>query len=119
MSSNTDITHVFFKDLKNYNSTNFRTIEKADLDAPDAKVHKAFSSVVTRYFIFCERHPEITDTQKRILYFKLKIDMIGRYFANYPDTSIEELKAFQIELRNFIKESRGGDVGVNENAVRV
>lgn len=110
MLSSIELTQTFFRDLKQYNSTNFRTIEKAELTKDDATVHKAFSSVVTRYFIFAERHPEISDTEKRILFFKLKIDMIARYFANYPDTNLDELKAFQIELRNYVRETRGGEL---------
>lgn len=78
MLSSLELTKLFFKDLKSYNSTNYRTIEKADLSIDNATVHKAFSSVVTRYFIFAERHPEISDADRRILYFKLKIDMIAR-----------------------------------------
>lgn len=107
MISSKELTHTFFHDLKQYNCTNFRTILKADLSKDDATVHKAFSSVVTRYFIFSERHPEVSDTEKRILYFKLKIDMIARYFSNYPDVSLDELKPFQLELRNYVKETRG------------
>ena len=107
--SSLELTRLFFKDLKSYNSTNFKTIERADLSVDDAVVHKAFSSVVTRYFIFAERHPEISDSEKRILYFKLKIDMIARYFAEYPDVNLDLLKAFQIELQQYVKECRGGD----------
>ena len=77
MLSNIELTHLFFKELKQYNQPNFRTIQKADLTEDNPVIHKAFSSVVTRYFIFCEKHTEITDTDKRILYFKLKIDMIS------------------------------------------
>lgn len=109
MISSKELTQLFFHDLKQYNCTNFRTILKADLSREDATVHKAFSSVVTRYFIFSERHPEVTDTDKRILYFKLKIDMIARYFSNYPDVSLDELKPFQLELKTYVKENRGED----------
>lgn len=108
MLSSLELTTLFFKDLKSYNSTNFKTIERADLSHEDATVHKAFSSVVTRYFIFAERHPEISDADKRILYFKLKIDMIARYFSDYPDTNLDLLKAFQLELKQHVKESKGG-----------
>ena len=100
-------TQLFFKDLRSYNSTNFRTIEKADLSSDNPTVHKAFSSVVTRYFIFSERHPEISDSDRRILYFKLKIDMIARYFSEYPDVDTELLKPFQIELRQHVKDMKG------------
>lgn len=109
MLSSLELTTLFFKDLKSYNSTNFKTIERADLTQEDATVHKAFSSVVTRYFIFAERHPEISDMDKRILYFKLKIDMIARYFSDYPDTNLDLLKAFQLELKQYVRESRGGE----------
>lgn len=107
MLSSLELTKLFFKDLKAYNSSNFKTIERADLSKETATVHKAFSSVVTRYFIFAERHPEISDADRRILYFKLKIDMIARYFSNYPDTNLDLLKAFQLELQQYVRENRG------------
>lgn len=107
MLSSLELTQLFFKDLKSYNATNFRTIERAQLDKDDPTVHKAFSSVVTRYFIFAERHPEISDEERRILYFKLKIDMIATYFSEYPDVNLDLLKPFQIELKRHVKEMRG------------
>lgn len=109
MISSNQLVQLFFKDLKQYNATNFKTIAKADLSKNDATVHKAFSSVVTRYFIFKERHPEISDVEHNILYFKLKLDLIARYFTDYPDTTTDNLIAFQLELRNYIKESKGGE----------
>ena len=110
MSSSLELTKLFFRDLKSYNSSNFRTIEKADLSKENATVHKAFSSVVTRYFIFAERHPEINESDRRILYFKLKIDMIARYFSDYPDVNLDLLKAFQLELQQYVRENRGEEV---------
>lgn len=107
MMSNLELTQLFFKDLKSYNSSNFRTIVRAELDHDDATVHKAFSSVVTRYFIFAERHPEISQEERRILYFKLKIDMIAEYFSKYPDVDIDLLKPFQHELQKYVRDNRG------------
>lgn len=98
------LTNLFFTELKHYNSTNFRTLCGAKLDNKIPSTIKAFSSVITRYFIFCEKHPEISDIDKRILYFKLKIDMIARFFANYPNTDENDLIAFQTELKYYIKE---------------
>jgi hypothetical protein len=93
----------FFAELKQYNSTNFKTLRTADLDkAIDVAVIKAFSSVITRYFIFCEKHPELTPTDTHILYYQFKIDMIARYFSNYPNSNVEELKPFQLELQNYL-----------------
>ena len=103
MLSSLELVTLFFHDLKEYNSTNFKTIQKADLSEDNATIHKAFSSAVTRFFIFSERHPEISDTEKKILYFKLKIDMIAQYFSEYPDTNIDLLKAFQLELQEPVK----------------
>ena len=108
VSSNKQLKQIFFHDLKQYNCTNFRAIEHSDLSEESATVYKAFSSVVTRYFIFCERHPEISDTDKRVLYFQLKLDLIATYFSQYPDTNADYLKAFQLELRNYVKSLRGG-----------
>ena len=118
MLSSLELTKLFFKDLKSYNNSNFRTIERADLSKENATVHKAFSSVVTRYFIFAERHPEISDADRRILYFKLKIDMIARYFSDYPDVNLDLLKAFQLELQQYVRESRG-DISNEQQAASV
>lgn len=109
MLSSTELVRTFFHDLKQYNCTNFRTIEKADLTKEDATVHKSCSSVVTRYFIFRERHPEIPESDMKMLYFKLRIDMIARYFSEYPAASLEDLRPFQSELRRYVKELKGGD----------
>lgn len=109
MHSSNELVKMFFKELKRYNATNFKTIATADLSVDDATVHKAFSSVVTRYFIFKERHPEITEPEHNLLYFKLKLDLIARYFTDYPDTTPDNLIAFQLELRNYIKECKGGE----------
>ena len=114
MLSSIELTRSFFCDLKSYNSTNFRTLEQADLDNADATTHKAFSSVVTRYFIFAERHPEITLEERRILYFKLKIDMIARYFSEYPDVNLDYLRPFQLELKQYVREIKGGEEDVDD-----
>lgn len=100
----TFLTHQFFTELKQYNSANFKTLCNAKLDNHIPANIKAFSSVITRYFIFCEKHPEVSDIDKRILYFQLKIDMIARFFANYPNTDENDLIAFQTELKYYIKE---------------
>ena len=104
-----ELSDIFFSDLSRYNNTNFKTLARADLSKQDPTVHKAFSSVETRYFIFNEKHPEISETDQRVLYFKLKLDMVAAYFSEYPDTTTDNLIAFQIELRNYIKRSRGED----------
>ena len=105
MNSNT--YSQFFSELKQYNSTNFKTLHTANLDGDvDVTIKKAFSSVVTRYFIFCEKHPELTSTDTHILYYQLKIDMIARFFASYPNSNVNELKPFQLELQNFLETNR-------------
>lgn len=118
MSSNTSVSlaQQFFSELKRYNSTNFKALHTAEVSNQNPSVIKAFSSVITRYFIFCEKHPELSDIDKRILYFQLKIDMIARFFAKYPDTNTDDLIAFQTELRYFIKE---GGVSDEENAIEI
>ena len=104
---NSDVYSQFFTELKQYNSTNFKTLHTADLSAEaDVSTKKAFSSVVTRYFIFCEKHPELTATDTYMLYYQLKIDMIARYFACYPNSNIAELKPFQLELQNYLDINR-------------
>lgn len=115
-----DLMNLFLKELKTYNSSNFRTLEKADLSVNDAIVHKAFSSALTRYFIFSEKHPEISDADKRILYFKLKLDMVAKYFSEYPDSSTDLLRAFQLELQQYVADQKQKDLlGGEENGTSV
>lgn len=114
MRSSKELTDSFFRDLKSFNSTNFKAIARADLSKQDAAVHKAFSSVITRYFIFREKHPEVTDVEHRMLYFKLKLDMVARYFSEYPDTSTDNLVAFQLELKEYMKERKLRDKDLDE-----
>lgn len=107
MRSAKELTQMFFHDLKEYNSTNYKNILEADLSQNDPGAFKSFSSAVTRFFIFKERHPEITEEEANILYFKLKLDLVAQYFTEYPDGSPESLIAFQLELRNYVKETKG------------
>ena len=104
MSKMSDLQDLFFKDLKSYNSTNFRTLLKADLNSGKdmSVVHKAFSSVVTRYFIFREKHAgELTDAEFNMLYFQLKIDLISEYFSEYPDADVSTLASFQDQIKQY------------------
>lgn len=94
---------VFFTELKTYNSTNFRTLCRVDLATDDAVANKSFSSVVTRFFIFCEKHPELSSTDIKLLYFTLRIDMIAKYFSEYPESDLIQLQAFQNELKKYVK----------------
>ena len=109
MISSVNLTRMFFKELKQYNPTNFRTLAAGDIQSSDPAVIKAFSSVITRYFIFAEKHPELSDTETRLLYYKLKLDMIARYFSSYPDCDPTELLAFQTEIHNYIDEVRSSE----------
>lgn len=114
MISVKDNSDLFFKDLNHYNRTNFKTLYEADISVEDAITHKAFSSVVTRFFIFAEKHPELTLQDMRMLYFKLKIDMIAKYFSEYPASSFDDLRPFQSELRQYVNEHKQLDSGTNE-----
>lgn len=114
MRSTKELTNLFFKDLHSFNAQNFKTLAKADLSKQDPIVHKAFSSVVTRYFIFKEKHPEVSEAEHKMLYFKLKIDMIAAYFSEYPDATTDNLIAFQVELKNYVKECKRNNVPEDE-----
>lgn len=100
------LSEMFFNELHHYNGRNFRALREADLSEPNPADIKAFSSTITRYFIFAEKHPEIPDVMMRMLYFQLKLDMVARYFANYPAASIDELKPFQLELVHYLSENK-------------
>lgn len=103
---NSNLKDMFFKELKQYNSTNFKTLLNADLNVDSAEIHKSCSSVVTRYFIFSEKHPELSQSDLKMLYFQLRIDMIARYFSEYPAASLSDLKPFQDELKRYVLKAR-------------
>ena len=109
MASNIALKDLFFKELKQYNTTNFKTLLNSDFSKEDAAVHKCCSSVVTRYFIFAEKHPEISDADMHLLYFQLRIDMIARYFSEYPASSLSDLQPFQDEMRRYVEKTKGDE----------
>ncbi len=104
MSSN--VRDMFFKELKEYNPTNFRAILRSDLSNPGPGIYKTFSSVVTRYFIFCEHHPEVDPVTLRILFFDVGIDTIAAYFAAYDNSDLTNLIEFQNKLIDFCNRSK-------------
>ena len=100
-----ELINLFFFELKHYNSSNFKTLERANLAQGDDDpiVRKAFASVITRFNIFCEKHPELDKVSTRIIYYKLGIDKIGQYFSEFPDATVEKFMSFQVELKNYVK----------------
>ena len=54
--------------------------------------------------------------ENKVLYFKLKLDLVAKYFSEYPETSTDNLIAFQIELRNYVRE-HGAEVEIIKEAV--
>lgn len=102
MASNSSIYKCFFHTLKEYNSTNFKTIYKLDLSDASPTLLKSFSSVVTRFFIFQEKHPEYSAEEMKVLYFRLRIDLVARYFSEYPVGQLDDLRPFQVELRRYV-----------------
>lgn len=101
-----ELSNLFFSELKKYNGTNFKMLRDADLTKEDPAIYKCCSSVVTRYFIFAEKHPEISEADKNLLYYKLRIDLIAHYFSEYPASKLENLKPFQDELIEFVNTSK-------------
>ena len=115
-----DLEESFFADLRKFNITNYRALKDADLSKNDARTHKAFSSVLTRYFIFREKHgDEFTQAEYNMLFFQLKLDLIGDYFAHYPESDTSALTAFQEELRRFLKERSSNKEASSEESVEV
>lgn len=104
-----ELINFFFFELKKFNTNNFKTLKTADLknNGDDPLVRKAFSSVLTRFNLFCEKHPEIDDVSIKIMYYKLGLDKIGQYFSEFPETSTDNFVTFQVELRKYVKSLEG------------
>ena len=117
--NSSELCDLMFHDLKKYNERNFKAIEKADLSYENPDVLKAFSSIITRYFIFADRHPEIPERDVRMVYFKLSIDKVARYFSEYPVASMDDLKPFQLELQRYAKLRRGEEDDIEQYASAV
>jgi hypothetical protein len=104
-TSSEQLQDLFFKELKKYNSTNFRDICKANLESTDEEEFdqtcKAFSSAITRYNIFKQKHPEIDRSLMLMLYYKLKLDVIAKYFTVYPDSPVKYFEGFQQDVKSY------------------
>lgn len=107
MNPSNSILDTFFYELKKYNTSNFKTLINDDLSCVTPKIYKAYSSAVTRYFIFIEKHPDITEVEANMLYYQARIDMVARYFSEYPMSNPDDLKPFQEELRRYVKRYEG------------
>lgn len=114
MEPSNSVLDLFFHDLKKYNGTNFSKFTKFDLSDVTPAVYKSYSSVITRYFIFLEKHPEITPVEANILYFQARIDMVARFFSEYPVSNAEDLKPFQDEVKRYIDRTKQSDLNVAE-----
>lgn len=101
-----NLRDMFFSELKQYNGTNFRTLRDADLSNMTPDTLKVFSSTLTRYFIFAEKHPDITEVEVRLLWFQLKLDMVARCLAKYPVGTLDDFKPFQVELQTYVAETK-------------
>lgn len=100
--SSSELSNMFFSDLKKYNVTNFKSVANADLVMDNPVIHKSFSASITRFFIFAEKHPDLSQGELKMLYYKLKLDMVARYFAEYPAPDMKDLEPFQKELQSYI-----------------
>ena len=114
-----ELINLFFSELKKYNNVNYKTLWTADLtsDGDSPLVRKAFSSVITRYFIFREKHPEIDEVANRIIYYKLGLDKVALYFSEYPETSTDNLISFQVELRKYVKAHSNSEIDEKDEQV--
>lgn len=124
-----NLTELFFHDLKEYNGKNFKDLYRTDLEAVkqalDTKDEKsvyqqfkAFSSATTRFFIFLDHHNEITDMEGHILYYKLKLDLINQAFSEYP-ADPDKLKPFQDELKEYVDTHKEKEYDPTEYATKI
>lgn len=98
------LKELFLQELKRYNPNNFNRLIKTDLSSESPDALKCYSSAVTRYFIFAENHPEIAREDLNLLYYLLRIDLVAKYFSEYPASNLEYLRIFQSDLSKFIEE---------------
>lgn len=103
---NSNLLLKFLLELKQYNSTNFKTLTTVDLSTATPEVCKAFSSVITRYFIFLEKHPEIKPAEANMLYYRLKLDTVARFFSEFPAANLIDLQPFQRDVLYYLNEYR-------------
>jgi hypothetical protein len=103
-----ELTNLFFHDLKQFNPSQFNILCTADLTTIDEDIvtYKACSSVITRFFIFRDKHRDISDIDMKLLYYNLSIDRIAGYFSEYPSASYEDLLPFQFEMKRYVKQRK-------------
>jgi len=102
-----DYSKMFMEETRHYNVTNFRRLRSC-LEVPrpvlDQPTWKALTSLVTRYWIFAEKHPEMTASDRNMLYFLIGLDRIGKLMACHPRCDDEEFKGLAEQLLSVINE---------------
>ena len=102
-----DYSKMFMEETRHYNSTNFRKLRTClDISHPvlNQPTWKALTSLTTRYWLFIEKHPELTESDRHMLYFLLGIDRIGKLMASYPRIIDEDFQGLIEQLIPVINE---------------
>jgi hypothetical protein len=102
-----DYSKMFFDMTRGHNSTNWGKLVvaiKTETPSLNQPTWKALSSLVTRYWLFIEKHPDMSESDCHMLYYILGIDRIGKLISTYPRYSEEDFRSLQEQLRPIIEE---------------
>jgi hypothetical protein len=102
-----DYSKMFFNMTRGHNSTNWRKLVAAFQDETptlNQPTWKALSSLVTRYWLFIEKNPDMSESDRHMLYYILGIDRIGKLIATHPRCSDEDFRSLQEQLLPIINE---------------
>jgi hypothetical protein len=98
---------MFMNITQHYNSTNWRKLVncvKSETPVLDQPTWKALTSLSTRYWLFVEKNPEMSESDRHMLYFLIGMDRIGKLMATFPRCSDEDFRSLQEQLLPLINE---------------
>lgn len=88
-----DRKSLFLHELFKYNKNNYEQLHKStNLDELDINVYKAATSLITRYFIWVQNHPELSEDEVNQMFYILSLDEILQAISEFPQIPVDKLR---------------------------
>lgn len=84
----------FLTELFKYNKNNYMQLKRASSEEElDINVFKAATSLITRYFIWIQNHPELPESEIHSMFYVLSLDELLEGIAAFPAIPTDKIRS--------------------------